>query len=190
MNLDKHFFYTIKPEVLKEIWENFSKTINGKFDFKESIRANVNGPIYTYGILSKLDDYELKIHQTVYIKPGGNDQPTAQEYTLTKENFSEIHFRIWRKDFFEKLFGLNKVDSGNPDIDKNFSLKTNSRKLEELFKKNEKLRNLLTSNDYNFFIETRKGIFKMTLKRTGVVKSIKDFEYDISLLKLVLDEIK
>jgi len=190
MSLDNQFFYTIKPESLKTIWENFSKKINGKFDFKESIRANVNGPIYTYEILSQLDDCELRIHQTVYIRPGGNDQPTAQEYKLTRENSSDTYFQIWRKGFFEKLFGLNKADTGKPEIDTNFSLKTNNRKLEELFKTNEKLRNLLTSSDYLFFIETRKRVLTMKLKRTGIVKSIEDFESDIEILKLVLNIIK
>ena len=69
MSLDNQFFHTIEPESLKKIWENFSQNINGKFDFKESIRANVNGPIYTYEILSQLEDCKLKINQTVYIVP-------------------------------------------------------------------------------------------------------------------------
>ena len=187
MSLDNQFFYKIEPESLKKIWESFSKKINGKFNFNESIRANVNGPIYSYDILSQLDDCELKIKQTVYIIPGANDRPTAHEYILSKESNGEIHFRIWKKDFFEKLFGLNKVNTGNSEIDKNFSLKTNHKKLEELFKTNEKLRDMLTSKDYHLFIETRKRILKMTLKRTGIVKSIENFESDIEILKLVLN---
>jgi len=189
MNLDNQFFYKIEPEPLKIIWENFSKKINGKFDFKESIRANVNGPIYTYEILSELDKFKLNIHQTVYINPSANDQPTANEYVLSKESNIDIHFRIWKKELIEKIFGLNKVNTGNPEIDKKFSLKTNSKKLEELFIKNEKLRNMLTSKDYHFFLETRKKILKLTLKRTGIVKSVEDFENDIRLLKLILIEI-
>ena len=189
MSLDNQFFYTIKPESLKIIWENFSKKINGKFNFKESIRANVNGPIYTYKIISNLNDYELKINQTVYIIAGGNDQPTAQEYVLSKESNREIHFSIWRKDFFEKLFGLNKADTGDQEIDKNFSLKTNNKRLKELFKTDEKLRNMLTSKKYLFFIETRKRVLTMKLKRIGIVKSVEDFDNDIEILKLVLDSI-
>jgi hypothetical protein len=55
MSLDNQFFYTVEPESLKKIWENYSNRINGKFNFKESIRANVNGPFYTYKIHFKIE---------------------------------------------------------------------------------------------------------------------------------------
>ena len=189
MSLDKLLFYTIEPESLKIIWEKFSKKINGKFDFKESIRANVNGPIYTYEIVSQLYDCELKISQTIYIVPGRYDKPTAHEYNLLKNSNKEILFRIWEKNFFEKIFRLNNANTGIPEIDNKFSLNTNQKKLEELFKKNKKFRETLTSKDYFFFIETSKRIVKMTLKRRGIANSIEDFDNDIDILKLVLNEI-
>ncbi|NOQ27537.1 MAG: hypothetical protein GQ564_19415 [Bacteroidales bacterium] len=190
MSLDNQFFYTIEPESLKKIWENYSKRINGKFDFKELIRAHVNGPFYTYKIHSELERYELIIKQTVYIIPGGNDRPTLQEYTLSKETNEKIYFRIWKKGFFEKIVGLNKVNTGNSEIDRKFSLKTNCRKLEELFKQNEMLREMLTSSNYHFLMETRNRVLNITLKRMGIVKSEKDFEKDIEILRLILNKMK
>ncbi len=187
MSLHNALFYTIDPEILKRNWEDFSKQINGEFSFNESIRANVNGPIYSYKILSQLEGFDLNIKQTVYINPGSNDHPTAQEYILSKESIRNIYFRIWKKDFIEKIFGVNKTNTGIQEIDEKFSLKTNHKKLEELFKKNEKLREVLTSNDYHFFVETRKRTLRIILKRIGIVKSIGEFERDFEFLNFILE---
>ncbi len=190
MSSDNQFFYTIKPESLKIIWENYSKKLNGKFSFKEKIRANVKGPFYTYKILSELENYKLNIRQTGYINPSKNDRPTLQEYNLSKETSEKIHFRIWKKDFFEKLFGLNKANTGNPEIDGKFSLKTNNGKLEELFKQNDKLREILTSTNDHFLIEIKNKVLNITLKRKVIVTSEKDFENDIELLRLILNKME
>ena len=189
MSLDNAFFYTIKPETLKKTWEKFSSAIDGVFKFNESIRANVNGPIYVYDITAKLEDFDLKIKQTVYINPGGNDKPTPLSYCLSRKTNQRIYFRIWKKDFFEKIFGFNKMNSGIAEIDKNYSLKTNHRKLEQLIKTNGNLRGILTSSRSHFHIVTKNKTLEIVLKRAGISKSVDDFFTDIELIKQIIKEI-
>lgn len=189
MKLKDALFYTIKPEYQKKTWEKFSSEIGGVFKFYESIRANVNGPIYVYDITAKLEDFDLKIKQTVYIKPGGNDKPTPLTYCLSRKTNQKIFFRIWKKDFFEKIFGFNKTNTGIAEIDKNYSLKTNHRKLEQLIKTNGNLREILTSSRSHFHIVTKNKTLEIVLKRSGISKSVEDLFADIELIEQIIKEI-
>ncbi|MCE4564852.1 hypothetical protein INQ51_11085 [Maribellus sp. CM-23] len=189
MNIKDSFFYTIKPESLKKTWEEFSKIINGEFKFKENIRANVNGPIYVYSISGKIEDFDLKIEQTVYINPGSNDQPTPLTYILSRVTRQKIFLRIWERDLIEKIFGLNKTNSGNEKIDKKFSLKTNHIRLRQLIETNENIIKVLTSSKSHFHIETKNNTLEIVYKHSGISESNEDFLRDLEVLKLIIKEI-
>ncbi len=189
MKLKDALFYTIKPEYQKKTWEKFSCEIGGVFKFNESIRANVNGPIYAYEITANLEDFDLKVKQTVYINPGGNDKPTPLSYCLSRKTNQKITFRIWKRDFLERIFGLNKMNSGIAEIDEKYSLKTNHRKLEQLIRTDVNLREILTSYKNHFHIETRNQTLEIVLKRAGISESAEDFFADIELLKQTKKEI-
>jgi len=186
MKLKDALFYTIKPESLKKTWEKFSSEIGGVFKFNESIRANVNGPIYAYEITANLEDFDLKVKQTVYINPGGNDKPTPLSYCLSRKTNQKITFRIWKRDFLERIFGLNKMNSG---IAEKYSLKTNHRKLEQLIGTDVNLREILTSSKNHFHIVTKNQILEIVLKRAGISYSVEDFSADIEILKQIKKEI-
>jgi hypothetical protein len=188
MTLKNAFFYTINPEKLKQTWSNFSDKINGEFKFKESIRAHIDGPIYIYEIIAKLGDFDLKVEQTVYISPGNNDSPTPLTYIVTKKTNQKINFRIWKRDFMEKLLGLNKMNSGIAEIDKKYSIKTNSNKLAKSIISNRKLRESLTSSRIHFHIETKNKTLEVILKRSGISESLEDFFLDLEILNLVIKE--
>ena len=189
MSFKDTFFYTIKPEELKATWEKFAKEINGVFRFQDPIRANIGGPIYVYEISSTLDQYNLKIDQTVYIHPGSNDQPTLLHYCLTKKVNQKIYFRIWKRSLFDKILGLNKMNSGIAEIDNNFSLKTNSLNLRELITKDKNIRESVTSSTYLLNVETKNHNIEINLKRSGITNSVQEFRDGIVILRKIIKEI-
>lgn len=189
MTLNNTFFYTIKPEDLKKTWNKFSDEINGEFKFKDPIRAHISSAIYVYEITAKHGDFDLKVNQTVYIHPGNNDQPTPLTYCLTRKTNQKITFIIWKRDFLEKILGINKINSGIDKIDNRYSIKTNNTKLAKLIISDKRLIESLASSRIHFHIETKNRTLEIVLKRSGISKSTKDFFLDIEILNLVIKKI-
>lgn len=189
MNLDSTILRTINIEKLKKDWKSFSDQINGNFKFNEYVKANVNGPIYKYNISTNFDEFLLTINQTIYINPGANDNATFLEYNLTKDTNQDLFFRIWKKDILDKLFSFQNSKTGLGDIDKKYVIKTNIKRIVELIRNNGQIREMITSKDYLFLIDTKDRNLNIELKRTGIINSTTDFDDDISLLRTLIDNI-
>ena len=155
MTGEKKILISAKPEEYIKIWEEFNKVINGKFVFKEKIYANVNGPIYKFELLKRLEKLEFIVEQAIIIRPFRDDLFKPIIFRIEKESLSTINLNLWIKDWFDKLFGSNKIMTGDKNFDKLYALGGNDKeKIVGLFN-NEKIRKGFI-NDKGLIFKTSK----------------------------------
>lgn len=184
----KKLFISAKPDEYIKIWEEFNKVINGEFIFKEEISANVNGPIYKFELFIKIEKFEFIVEQVIIIRPFRDDIFKPITFRLEKESVSPINLNLWIKDWSDKLFGRNKIKTGDNNFDRLFALGGNDKgKIIGLFS-NPIIRSGFINDKSLFFkIRTENNETVLVLKKSGFIPEISKlmnlYNFYIELIK-------
>ena len=99
----------ITVDKLRKNWKDLSDSSNGKYHFKEYSKARVKA-----GIISAKVEFDYKglmvlIHQGIFQGSRGhfNFKPIEISSNLNKN--LTFQFSLWRADYFDKIFSLNRI---------------------------------------------------------------------------------
>ena len=146
------------------------------------------GGLYNFKIFKNWNGLELLITTSLDEIPLQNDEFDSCTINITafKTSPNDIELSIWRKDYFDKLFGFKTYKTGYKEFDRVIAVKP-SRNIERYTSKvfeNQELRNELILDNYRTYnIHSKNG--KIIIQRKSllglenkemIIKEFKRFE--------------
>ena len=179
------------PDKYNKTWKDFNKVINGKFTFDESIYANVDGPIYKFEIVNTYKEIEFIIEQAIIIRPFRNDLFKPLTFRLRKENTQVINLSMWIKDWSDRIFGFQKIRTGNSDFDNIYCLKGKDKnKIIGLFNSALIRKGFLNDKNLIFNIKTENNYTNIELKKVGLEPDKDELNRMYNLFRELIKEMK
>ncbi|MPQ46935.1 hypothetical protein GCQ56_07890 [Marinifilum sp. N1E240] len=180
-------------EIVK-LWKQTAHVLGGSFSMpKQKINGgNMAGGMFLFGIEFIYRGLEINIHTGLYEFPLQKNEYNDCDIIITakKAKKERVELSIWRKDYFDKIFGSSGRKTGYKEFDKRIGLKPSKnieKSLSSIFK-NEDLRNELIADKYRSYnLKTVDNC--MTLERkSGVrVSSQESMENEFHKFSLLLD---
>lgn len=169
----------VKSDVLN-VFKEFSKRIDAQLNYPAKSDIDSGGAIkyLTIGIVKKLDAGKIEINQTfsyLFSQPEELNVQTGLTFVVKKTVRSDFYLRFWQRELIDRIFSKNKLNSGNPDIDKKFSVKSNNPNLTDSIFRYKEIQNLFLTN--KFFI------FNISCKDRNMEIKLKNMElkkYDLN----------
>ncbi|WP_461641627.1 hypothetical protein [Labilibaculum euxinus] len=166
----------LKKSETVAVFENFSEKINGKLNTQKKSEIDSGGTLkyLTISIEKEIENSKIKINQTfsyLFSQPEEINVQTGLSLTIEKPVRANFYLHFWQRELFDKIFSLNKINSGNPDFDKRFSVKSNNPNLIKTIFNNQEIQNLfLTSRFLVFNVTSKDRIIKIKLKNMDLKK--------------------
>lgn len=174
------------------VWSEFSKETNGTF--KEGYSWNSDSSEIEY------KNWKIVFDNFTLWSGEHSAQMTRVVVAITlKDNFK---FEIYREGFvrkIEKLFEAQDIETGHPDFDKTYTIKSNNEFKVKKLLNNKDIRNLIESQkDVNLQISNQKGIweqilplneFELSYFTDGEIQDLKVLGSLLQLFKVLLDEL-
>jgi hypothetical protein len=154
-------FFTVNIDLQKRIWDTFFRNKGGRFTFEESVVANVNGPIYLFKGNYPFSGSELFIEQGFVVRPLKHDVIKPIKHSIDFEQCDLFDLKIYKKDFFDRIFHLSCISSGNKNFDKLFCVKGTNKVLIRSLLNDKYLLHELSKNKnmfVNFKSDNRKSV--------------------------------
>lgn len=174
------------------IWQQFAKETGGVFKEGYSWRSDSN----------EIEYKKWKIVFDNYRLWSGKYSTLMTRVVVPVTLNDKFKFEIYREGFvrkIEKLFRAQDVETGYPDFDKTFTIKSNNEFKIKTLLRNKELRKLIESQrDVNIQISDQKGIWEDKLPENeyelsyftdGEIDNIETLKSLLELFKVILNEL-
>ncbi|NOZ34156.1 MAG: hypothetical protein GXO80_02525 [Chlorobi bacterium] len=161
---------------------------SGKCKIIKHISVGSIGDSFTLEITIKSNLAPIKVMQN----GGGTNFEVGLSYLMFEQNDKSVfNFKLslYRKDFFDKLFGKNKPKTGNKDFDKVFGIYTDDKKTASAIFKDTKISNLFLNNPFlvlniqkNKSLLTFKSMKRKLYKTEELQELLNNFRYISELI--------
>lgn len=144
-----------KTEVLKN-FKSFTEKIEGNLNIPHKSEIVSGGALkyMTIELEKKIDNIKIKINQTfsyLFSEPEKLSVTTGLTIIVVKPVKFDFYLHFWHREFFERIFALNKLNSGNTDFDKKYSAKSNNLILTNTIFQNKNVQDLFMYNKFLVF---------------------------------------
>lgn len=177
----------------KEIWQQLAKRIQADY---------VNKGFWEGDRVEAHVDNWIVVLDTHRVTTGKSSSTTYTRMRVPFVNLDNFYFKVYRKGFFsgvEQMLGLQDINIGCDDFDKDFTIKSNDeKKVKQLFS-NEKIRRLIQDQpninlqiqDYEGLSSASfpKGVDELYFKVKGIIKDIDRLKELYELFAEVLKEL-
>jgi len=174
-----------------EEWRSFGEKENGHVEIIKSPSVGASLEFVT-GVI-KIG----YLGNNIFIRQGANKvdySNSAMSFLIFEcqlKNNKRVNLSINQRDFFDKLFFLKRVKTGNDIFDQKYFISCSHKIVATELFTDSKIQNLFLSNPLLIFnISTKKGITKIIMKLMGrklysmaeMKKALDDFKYILSKL--------
>ncbi len=174
-----------------EAWRSFGEKEHGIVEIIKSPSVGASTEFITGVIKIKYLGNNITISQGASKVDYANSSLSFLIFEYQLKNNKKVNLSINQRDFFNTIFFLKRVKTGNHLFDKKYFISCSHKILAiELFT-DSKIQNLFLSNPLLVFnISTKKGITKIIMKLMGrklysmveMKKALEDFKYILSKL--------
>jgi len=180
-------------EIVK-LWKQSAHALGGSFSMpmQKINGGNMAGGMFLFGIEFIYRGVEINIHTGLYEYPLQKNEYNDCDIIITaqKAKKERVELSIWRKDYFDKIFGSSGHKTGYKEFDKRIGLKPSKnieKSLSSIFK-NEDLRNELITDKYRSYNLTTIDNYITLERKSGVRVSNKEsMENEFHKFSLLLD---
>ena len=186
----------IEETILVKLWKEATKELNGNFSmpFQLYNGGNMAGGMFFFCIDINYRDIKIKIEKGILELPLKKNEYNDCIITITalKKSNENIELAIWRKDFFDKIFGFNNSITGYKDFDRTIGLyasKNVEKYLPKIFE-NRKLREEIQNDrcrTYN--ISTNDNLITIRRKSRLVMRNPEMIKTEYEKFCLFLDSL-
>jgi len=176
---------------IHKVWIEIAEELNGQLQFGDYLQANVKAGIITAKIEYEFKGYKIEIHQGIFERgKGGFDfNPIIIQSEI--ESRFDFDLTIWRMDFFDRLFGANRIRTGYRAFDKKIWVKSTSKAAITKFFSNEKIRNeLLADKMIHLHIDNKEEKWGVILKIFRAPGKIKTIEHAIFFFESIITQLE
>lgn len=165
----------VKSEIVNT-FKVFSEKIDGKLTVSVISDIATGGSMkhLLFDIEKKIDAIKINITQSfsfLFSQPEDLTAQTGIMLTMEKPVRSNIYLHFWQREFIDRLFSINKINSGNVTFDKKFSAKSSNPALANSIFKNSSIQDLFLTDKFLVFnINSKDRIAKIKLKNMGLKK--------------------
>jgi len=175
---------------LKKLWKDLSNENEGDFSFKDLIQANVNTWIYVLKLNLKYKGYSINIEQPLFILSKKEYSVKHLVFKIEKESKNKFYLSIWKKDFFDRIFSINKVRTRDNEFDKKFGIKSNNTRFAIPFFNDKEIREIFLKDENLFFrVFTENQMLTVLMKHTLFIDSKDKFNKLYSTFKTLVDKL-
>ena len=189
----KQFFRKLFGPSKREVWQQVAQNLNARYID--------NGFFSVPKVVAKYEDWEITL-DTHTVSSGKN----STTYTRIRAPYVSRHnfeFRIYREGFFSnvgKFFGMQDLEVGHPEFDRDFIIQGNNRfKVIRLFD-NPAVRELLMAIEkIDLRVKSGTGWFEnqttdaaidnLHFQVVGVIKDVEQLEFLFTLFAETLDQL-
>jgi hypothetical protein len=180
-------------KVLYKVWiermRNWANLINSSNKLSSNPPIGNNGNYYTFEIEYSHEKFKpIKISQNAV----GTDIEVNLSYlifeTIDKQLYN-YNLSIYQKGFFERLFNLGRIKTGNSDFDKKFGIYTSDKVIALKLFSDAKVQDLFLNNKFLILnIQKNKSIITLKNMETKLYeiqelnKLLEDYIYILNLL--------
>ncbi len=135
----------INFDIWKYRFEEWAKNNSASFLLSKNPSAGAELDFYTIKINIKDSDIVVSQNAT------GCDVDVSLDHLIFKQTDKfafNFDLSLYRKDIFDKLFGRNKLKTGNKDFDKIFGIYTDDKKTASAIFRDKKISNLFLNNPF------------------------------------------
>ena len=189
---------TLKNTKLVQLWNETADKLGGNFSMPfQRVNGGVRaGGVFLFNIEINYHNILISIHSGIDEIPLKHDEYESCEITITakKESKENVELSIWRKDFMDRIFNVNKSRTGHRNFDKIIGLRASKnigRYLPQIFRSKD-LRDDLINDKYRMYnIQTIEKMITIQRKSALNMKNsdmiISDYKKFCSLLDGLID---
>lgn len=159
---------------------NWANLINSSNKLSSNPPIGNNGNYYTFEIEYSHEKFKpIKIYQNAV----GTDIEVNLSYLIFEtidKQLCNINLSIYQKGFFERLFNLGGIKTGNSDFDKKFGIYTSDKTIAVRLFSDKRVQNMFLKNKF-LLLNAQKDKSTITLKNMEIKL------YEISELQQLLD---
>lgn len=173
-----------------EVWSALSEELGGEFEAGGLVR----------GAKVRVKVSEWTVTLDTYTVSTGQSSVTYTRMRAPYVNRDGFRFTIYRKTVFSdigKLFGVQDVEIGHPDFDRDYVIKGNdeeklrrlfsSRAIRDLIRAQPRIHLQVKDDEGRFAVEFPEGVDELYFRATGVIKDLERLKALFTLFAVVLD---
>jgi len=165
----------VKNTKIYQILESAADKLGGKltYSYQQLNGGMMTGGLYNFVIATNWNGLSLQITSSLDELPLQKDEYDSCQIKITayKKSPNETNLSIWRRDYFDRIFGFGILKTGFKDFDKIIALKS-SKNIEKYIRKvfeNQSLRTELINDVYRTInIHSDKG--KIIIQRKSALR--------------------
>jgi len=177
-----------------DVWKNsllsFSNEINGLLEFKKNPSIGYGADFITGVISCEYSEFKNKIFMSQNVISGNNE--AGLSFLIFEDQFenkNKLHLGISQRDFFDKIFFVKPIKTGNNLFNKKFSVNSSDKAVALNIFSDSKVQDIFLGNSLLVFnILTKAGIKEVKMKHMGkklyscveMQKALDDFRYILS----------
>lgn len=165
----------VKSDIVNT-FKDFSEMIDGRLNVQVISDITTGGSMkhLIVDVEKKIDTSKINITQSfsfLFSQPEDLNVQTGIILTIEKPVRSNIYLHFWQRELIDRLFSINKINSGNVTFDKKFSAKSSNHTLANSIFINSSIQDLFLTDKFLVFnINTKNRIAKIKLKNMGLKK--------------------
>jgi hypothetical protein len=186
----------VKSDVLN-VFKEFSKKIDAQLNYSAKSDINSGGAIkyLTISIVKKLDAGKIEINQSfsyLFSQSEELNVQTGLTLIVKKTVRSDFYLHFWQRELIDRIFLKNRLNSGNSDFDKKFSVKSNNPNLTDSIFRYKEIQNLFLTNKFLVFnISCKDRNMEIKLKNMKLKKyDLDEIEHNYQALLILSNMIK
>ncbi len=178
---------------VRSVWRSVANSVSGEFKYRETVQANIKGPIHKLGIVYNYRGFPVEMKSSVIVEVMGFLSKYRCEYKpLTTRMDAKCNdsfsFNYWESYWLEKIFSRGRAKSGYEDFDKFYTVECSSiEKVRQLLGSESLRKALLCENSPSLRIEATKEGIGVTIKEFGDCTKEKMLKEQLLLFEYVFE---